>query len=78
MRTTFQQPGGSQKTASYSCQGAVTTDGHLNLQCADVTDASYQLTVQGYIYPDGHMEGTSIASNTNDPTYHHVYAWKAY
>ena len=78
MLTTFQQLGGSQKTASYSCQGAVTTDRQLNLQCRNVTDASYVLTVQGYVFPDGHMEGTETATNTADPSYNHAYSWKAY
>ena len=78
MLTTFQLLGGNQKTDSYSCQGAVTTDRHINLQCSSVTDASYQLTVQGFVFSDGHMEGTETATNTNDSSYKHVYEWKAY
>lgn len=78
MGTTFQQLTGAGKTASYTCQGAVTLDRHLNLQCSNVTDPTYVLTVQGYIYPDGHMEGTEIATNTSDSGYNHVYSWKAY
>jgi hypothetical protein len=78
MQTTFQQLGGSQKTASYSCQGSLTMDRHINLQCSNVADPSYLLTVQGYVFPDGHMEGTETATNTNDPNYNHVYSWKAY
>jgi serine/threonine protein kinase len=78
MQTTFQQLGGSQKTASYSCQGSLTRDRHINLQCSNVADPSYLLTVQGYVFPDGHMEGTETATNTNDPNYNHVYSWKAY
>lgn len=78
MQTTFQQLTGSQKTAIYSCQGSVTTDRHINLQCPDVADSSYVLTVQGYVYPDGHMEGTETATNTTDASYKHVYSWKAY
>jgi serine/threonine protein kinase len=78
MQTTFQQLGTSQKTASYSCQGSVTTDRHMNLQCSNVTDPSYLLTVQGYVYPDGHMEGTETATNTNNLNYNHAYSWKAY
>src|SRR3989440_6576310 len=65
MQTTFQLLGGNQKTDIYSCQGTVTTDRHLNLQCSSVSDPSYLLTVQGYIFPDGHMEGTETATNTN-------------
>ena len=78
MQTTFQQLGGSQKIASYACQGSITTDKHLNLQCSNVTDPSYLLTVQGYVYPDGHMEGTETATNTNDSNYSHIYSWQAY
>lgn len=78
MQTTFQQLGNPQKTASYSCQGSVNTDRHMNLQCSSVTDPSYLLTVQGYVYPDGHMEGTETATNTNNLNYNHAYSWKAY
>ena len=78
MQTTFQLLGGSQKTDSYACQGTLTTDRHLNLQCSSLTDASYLLTIQGYAYPDGHLEGTETATNTNDAGYHHVYAFQAY
>ncbi len=78
MQTTFQQLQGSQKTATYSCQGSVTLDRHINLQCSNVIDNSYMLTIQAYVYQDGHMEGTEIATNTNDSSYPHVYYWKAY
>ncbi len=78
MQTTFQQLANSQKTAIYSCQGSVTTDRHVDLQCSNVADASYLLTVQGFVYSDGHMEGTETATNTNDPNYNHIYSWKAY
>ena len=78
MQTTFQQLNSSQRTAIYSCNGSVTTGRHINLQCNNVADPSYVLTIQGYVYPDGHMEGTEIATNTNDPNYNHVYSWKAY
>ncbi len=77
MQTTFQLLGGNQKTDIYSCQGAVTTDRHLNLQCSSISDPSYLLTVQGYIFPDSHMEGTETATHTNDAGYNHVYSWKA-
>lgn len=78
MQTTFQQLANTQKTAIYSCQGSVTTDRHVNLQCSNVADPTYLLTIQGFVYPDGHMEGTETATNTNDPGYNHVYSWKAY
>jgi hypothetical protein len=78
IQTTFQQLGGSQKTAIYSCQGSVTTDNQISLQCINVSDPSYVLTVQGYVFPDGHMEGTETATHTNDASYNHVYSWKVY
>src|SRR5207302_2765780 len=53
MQTTFQQLANTQKTAIYSCQGSVTTDRHVDLQCSNVADASYLLTVQGFVYSDG-------------------------
>ncbi len=77
MNTTFQQLTGAQKIASYTCQGSLALDRHLNLQCSNITDPTYVLTVQGYVYPDGHMEGTETATNTNDPSYNHVYNWTA-
>lgn len=78
MNTTFQQLTGAGKTASYTCQGNVTTDRHLNLQCSNVTDPTYVLTIQASIYADGHMAGTEIATNTSNPNYNHVYSWTAY
>lgn len=78
MNTTFQQLSGAQKIASYSCQGSVTLDRHLNLQCSNISDPTYVLTIQGYVYSDGHMEGTEVATNTNDTSYNHPYSWKAY
>lgn len=78
MLTTFQQLANAQNIATYSCQGAVTTDRHLNLQCSSVSDSTYLLTVQGYVFSDGHMEGTETATNTNNASYKHVYEWKAY
>lgn len=78
MQTTFQQLQGSQEVASYSCQGSVTLDRHIMLQCSNIGDPTYVLTIQGTIYSDGHMEGTETATNTNDSGYHHVYYWKVY
>jgi hypothetical protein len=78
MQTTFQQAANPGKTAIYSCQGSITTDRHINLQCSSIADQSYLLTIQGYVYPDGHMEGTETATITTDSSYDHVYSWKAY
>ncbi|MFL5653010.1 MAG: serine/threonine protein kinase [Ktedonobacteraceae bacterium] len=78
MQTTFQQAVNPQKTAFYSCQGSVTTDRYIKLQCNSDADQSYVLTIQGYVYADGHMEGTERATITNDSSYDHLYSWKAY
>lgn len=78
MQTTFQQLHGTQKSAIYNCQGTITTDRHLNLQCTNTVDATYVLAINGYVFPDGHMEGSETATNTVDTGYKHVYAWKAY
>ncbi len=78
MLTTFQQLQGAQKTASYSCQGTITTNRYISLRCTNITDPSYLLTITGNVFSDGHMEGTETATNVNDSTYNHVYSWKAY
>lgn len=78
MLTTFQQLQGAQKTASYSCQGTITTNRYISLQCTNITDPSYLLTITGNVFSDGHMEGTETATNVNNSTYNHVYSWKAY
>ena len=78
MQTTFQQAANPQKTAYYLCRGSVTMDRNITLQCTGDTDQTYMLTIEGYVYPDGHMEGTETATNTNDSSYNHVYSWKAY
>src|SRR2546421_883167 len=78
MQTTFQQAANPQNTAFYSCQGSVTTDRYINLQCTSDADQTYMLTIQGYVYSDGHMEGTERATITTDSSYHHLYSWKAY
>ena len=78
MQTTFQQLQGAQKTASYSCQGTITTNRYISLQCTNIADPTYLLTITGNVFSDGHMEGTETATNTNNSTYSHVYSWKAY
>lgn len=78
MQTTFQQLHGTQKKATYNCQGTITADRHLNLQCANTDDVTYVLAITGYVFPDGHMEGSETATNTINTGYKHVYSWKAY
>lgn len=78
MQTTFQQLNGSQKTAIYDCQGSIATDRNINLQCTNVADATYVLTIQGYVYQDNHIEGTETATNTIATNYSHVYSFKVY
>ena len=78
MKTTFQQLANPQNKANYSCLGSVTTDRYISLQCTSDADQRYLLTIQGYVYSDGHMEGTERATITNDSSYDHLYSWKAY
>ena len=78
MQTTFQQAANPQNKAYYSCRGSVTTDRNINLECTGDTNQTYLLTIQGYVYSDGHMEGTERATITTDSSYDHLYSWKAY
>ncbi len=77
MQTTFQQVADPQKIAIYACQGSVSTDQHLHLICTANANASYLLTINGFIFPDGHMEGTEVATIINDSNYYHFYNWSA-
>jgi serine/threonine protein kinase len=77
MQTTFQQVADPQKFATYTCQGSVSTDQHLYLNCTANANANYLLTINGFIFPDGHMEGTEVATIINDSNYNHFYNWSA-
>ena len=77
MQTTFQRLESPQGFASYSCQGSVTLDKQINLQCTEVGTSNFLLNVHANIFPDGHLEGKETATNSEDPTYNHVYYFTA-
>lgn len=68
----------SGKQDNYSCQGQVTTDKRITLHCYDIEVPSYIEDIRGNIFPDGHMEGSWIATDTVDSSYLHTYKWKVY
>ncbi len=70
MQVTFGQ-------AIYPCEGDVTSDNHLTLDCSKQGESNYLLSVQGFIYPDGHIAGTMMGTNTRDMSYVHNYNWSA-
>lgn len=78
MTTTFQQLTGAKNFASYNCTGTVSSDGKLTLQCTNPNATMYVLAIQAQVYSDGHMQGTEVATDTDDPTYNHVYNWEAF
>ncbi len=77
MQTTFQQAANLQKIATYVCSGEVTSNQSLLLNCYASADASYLLTIKGKIFPDGHMQGTEVATVIGNSSYRHVYNWTA-
>lgn len=77
MTTTFQQAADLQKIATYSCSGEVTDNQTLSLNCYASSDANYLLTINGTIFPDGHMQGTEVATVIGNASYRHVYNWTA-
>lgn len=72
METTFQRTDNPQKFAKYACQGTVSKNYSLHLSCRN---QNFLVGIDGNIYPDGHMEGTWLTTDTNDPAYHHSYNW---
>jgi hypothetical protein len=65
------------KQANYNCQGAVTNDRQITLQCSEIDAQNFLLDIKGVIFQDGHMEGTMVATNSSDASYHHNYTWNA-
>jgi ATPase domain predominantly from Archaea len=74
--TTFLRNDSTNQFESYSCKGSVTKDRKMNLHCNAESNSIFLLDIHGNIYPDGHMEGTLIATNATDPSFRHVYSWK--
>jgi len=77
METTFQQAADPQKIATYLCNGEVTSNQSLSLNCYSSADANYLLTIAGAVFPDGHMQGTEVATVIGNSSYRHVYNWTA-
>ncbi len=73
MQTTFERTD-NQASAIYTCQGQVSQDDHLTLACVGAI-STFHLSIHGTIFADGHMAGTEEATDTNDPTYDHLYTW---
>ncbi len=65
------------RQANYSCQGKVTNDRHIILRCSEDDAQNFMLDIEGFIFQDGHMQGTMTASDSSDPNYHHNYTWNA-
>jgi hypothetical protein len=65
------------KQANYNCQGKVTNDRHITLQCNQIDAQNFLLIIEGVIFQDGHIQGTMAATNSSDPSYHHNYTWNA-
>jgi len=65
------------KQANYTCQGKVTNDRHIALQCHQIDAQNFMLDIEGVIFQDGHMQGTMTATDSSDPNYHHNYTWNA-
>lgn len=77
MTTTFQQAADLQKIATYQCHGEVTSNRTLSLSCYAPANADYLLTINGTIFPDGHMQGTEVATVIDNASYYHAYNWIA-
>lgn len=72
MTVTFQRTDDPSKFARYACNGTLTIDNKLHLSCRD---ASFLVTIDGFIYADGHIEGTWLTTEDNNPSYNHFYNW---
>jgi hypothetical protein len=65
------------KEADYTCQGKVTNDRNIALQCSQNDAPTFMLAIEGHIFPGGQMQGTMTATDSSDPNYHHDYTWNA-
>ena len=65
----------SGKQERYSCQGQVTKERNVTLKCSADSAPHYLLDIKGFVYQDGHMEGTLVATDAFDASYHHTYHW---
>ena len=65
------------RQANYTCQGKVTNDRHITLQCSQIDAHNFKLDIEGIIFQDGHLGGTMVATDSSDASYHHNYTWNA-
>jgi hypothetical protein len=65
----------SGKQERYSCHGQVTKERNITLTCNADSAVNFMLDIKGFVYQDGHMEGTMVATNAFDANYHHTYHW---
>jgi serine/threonine protein kinase len=72
MMVTFQRTDDPSKFARYLCNGTLSVDNKLHLSCRN---GSFLVTIDGFIYADGHMEGTWLTTEDNNPNYNHFYKW---
>jgi len=77
LQTTFERTD-NQASAIYTCQGQVGLDNQITLYCVETGIPNFHLNIHGIIFPDGHMEGTEEATETNNPAYDHLYTWSAF
>jgi len=63
------------KQERYSCQGQVTKERTVTLKCSADSAANFMLDMKGFVYQDGHMEGTLVAMDAFDASYRHTYHW---
>ena len=68
---------GNNRQANYTCQGKVTNDRRITLQCSQIDAQNFMLDIEGIIFQDGHLGGTMVATDSSDPSYHHNYTWNA-
>lgn len=76
LQTTFERTD-NQASAIYTCQGQVSLDNQITLYCVEAGIPNFHLNIHGIIFPDGHMEGTEEATETDNPAYDHLYTWSA-
>jgi hypothetical protein len=65
------------RQANYTCQGKVTNDRQITLQCRQIDAQNFMLDIEGIIFQDGHLGGTMVATDSSDSSYHHNYTWNA-
>jgi hypothetical protein len=65
----------SGKEVDFKCQGQVSIDRRLTLDCYEDDAQNYKVHIQGTILQDGLMEGSWVTTNTFNSNFHHTYSW---